>query len=183
MDMKTRALAAGLLFSTTMPVVHAQTPPATFESWGVCPFECCTYREWTVDSDIPVHQDRNDQSPVVFHLRRGESVKGITGVVITEHPAAIRINRELRDGFIEGNREPQLSFKRGDVVYMLTPLGEGSYRFWYKGKVYQSGIDLAAMPGVEGKTMKLTWWKQVRNKAGKVGWTKSEKFGNIDACG
>jgi hypothetical protein len=39
------------------------------------------------------------------------------------------------------------------------------------------------MPGVEGKGMSLTWWKLVRNKAGKMGWTRSERFRNADACG
>jgi hypothetical protein len=66
---------------------------------------------------------------------------------------------------------------------MVSPLGEGSYLFWYDGKVYQSGIALAAMPGVDGLDAKMIWWKQVRNKSGKSGWTLSDKFQNVDACG
>lgn len=170
-----------LLTTTLAPAQEA--PPTPYENWGVCPFECCTYREWTADADVPVHKTRSDQSPVLFRLRKGEPLDALTGVVVTESPAIITIDRAVRDGFIEGDDRPRLSFKPGDVVYMLAPLGEGAYLFWYQGRVYQSGIDLAAMPGVDGKGMELTWWKQVRNKAGKTGWTKSDKFKNADACG
>ena len=170
-----------MLAATT--VAAQPVPPDPYESWGVCPFECCTYREWAADADIPVHQERSDQSRVLFRLRAGERVDALTGVVVTRHPAAIRIDRPVRDGYSKNGDRPLLSLNRGDVVYILAPLGEGSYLFWYQGKVYRSGIDLAAMPGVEGKGMTLTWWKQVRNQSGKTGWTKSERFQNTDACG
>lgn len=180
--MKKIAFAASVLLTTSLAAAQ-DTPPNPFETWGVCPFECCTYREWTADADIPVHEKRSDQSAVLFRLHRRESLDALTGVVVTENPAAIQIDRAVRDGFIEGDDQPRLSFKPGDVVYMLTPLGEGAYLFWYQGKVYHSGVGLAAMPGVDGKGMKLTWWKQVRNKAGKTGWTRSDNFKNADACG
>ena len=92
-------------------------------------------------------------------------------------------HRPVRDGYIDDDPEPRLALNPGDTVTMLAPLGEGFYRFWYRGKVYSSGIDLAAMPGVDGKGMTLTWWKLVRNKAGKMGWTRSDHFQNADACG
>ena len=159
-------------------------PPNPYESWGVCPFECCTYREWTADAEVPVHEKRSEQSPTLFYLRRDESFDALTGVVITENPAAIKVEQAVRDGYIDGNDKPQLSLKPGDIVYMLTPLGEGAYLFWYKGKVYLAGsIEMQGNPGIDGKGMTLTWWKQVRNKAGKIGWTKSDRFRNADACG
>jgi hypothetical protein len=50
--------------------------------------------------------------------------------------------------------------------------------------LHASGIiEMQGNPGIEGKGMTLTWWKQVRNKAGKTGWTKSDHFKNADACG
>lgn len=116
-------------------------------------------------------------------MHRGEAVDGINGVVVTEKAGAVTINRAVHDGYIDGSDQPQLSLSVGDVVYMLAPMGEGSYLFWYDGKVYQSGQDLAGMQGVDGRDAKMIWWKQVRNKAGKSGWTVSEKFQHIDACG
>lgn len=105
-------------------------------------------------------------------------------VVITSTPGVLRVARAVRDGYIDGNKEAQLSLKPGDVVYLLTPLGEGAYKFWYRGKVYQarSGA-MPANPDTGGKGMTPAWWKQVRNNAGKTGWTKSDDFSNVDACG
>lgn len=178
-----RLLAATLLLLANTPTMAQDRPPAGYENWGVCPFECCTYREWTATDDIPVHESRSDRSAVVFRLHSGEDVDGVNGVVVTEKPGPVTINRAVSDGYIEGNDKPQLSFKPGDVVYMLSPLGEGFYLFWYQGKVYKSGIALAAMPGVDGREAKMTWWKLVRNKAGQRGWTESNKFTHVDACG
>jgi hypothetical protein len=66
---------------------------------------------------------------------------------------------------------------------MLTPPDEGAFQFWYKGKVYLAEAGLGALPGADAKDLKVTWWKLVRNKAGRMGWTSSDKFLNADACG
>ena len=168
---------------TSSSVMAQEKPPTPYENWGVCPFECCTYRDWVADDDIPVHERRSETSAIIFRLRPQEHVKALTGVVVTEKPGVVRIDRPVQDGYVDGTDKPQLSLKRGDVVYMLSPLGEGAYLFWYQGKVYHSGIDLAAMPGVDGGAARMTWWKQVKNRAGKKGWTTSNKFSNADACG
>jgi hypothetical protein len=178
-----RLLAAAFLLLTTTLTMAQDRPPDGYENWGVCPFECCTYREWTADDDIPVHKSRSDKSEIEFRLRRGEAVDGVNGVVVTEKPGVVRIDKAVQDGYINGTEKPQLSLKPGDVVYLLSPLGEGFFLFWYQGKVYQSGLALAAMPGVDGREAKMTWWKLVRNKSGKSGWTESNKFTNADACG
>jgi hypothetical protein len=178
-----KLIFAVCMASTAEPVMAQALPPNPYESWGVCPFECCTYREWTADTDIPVHEKRSEQSRILYHLHAGERVDALTGVVVTRNPAPIHIDHAVKDGFTKASKRPLLSFKPGDVVYMLAPLGEGFYLFWYQGKVYRSGIELAALPGVKGDGMTLTWWKQVRNKAGKTGWTQSDHFQNADACG
>ncbi|HEU4373182.1 MAG TPA: hypothetical protein VFS02_06825 [Telluria sp.] len=181
--MMNRLVVAAFLLLTNTPAMAQDRPPAGYENWGVCPFECCTYREWTAADDIPVHERRSDQSAVVFRLHPGDAVDGLDGVVVTERPGAVRINSAVNDGYINGNDKPQLALKPGDVVYMLSPLGEGFFLFWYQGKVYRSGIGLAAMPGVDGSEAKMTWWKLVKNKAGQRGWTVSNKFTHVDACG
>lgn len=160
-----------------------EKPPVKLENWGVCPFECCTYREWTADDDIPIHQNRNEKSAIVFRLRQHEHFDALTGVVVTEKPGVVRIDRPMQEGYVEGSDKPQLSLKAGDIIYLLSPLGEGAYLFWYQGKVYRSSTDLASMPGTDAAQARMVWWKQVRNRAGKKGWTQSDKFSNADACG
>lgn len=190
MDDRYQGLRVNLLsFISFLPFVLAspfaaaqERPPANFENWGVCPFECCQYRDWIADADIPVHESRSDQSAVIFHLHPQEKFRALTGVVVTEKPGVVLIDKPVQDGYVQGNDKPQLTLNAGDKIYMLSPLGEGAYLFWYQGKVYSSGTDLAAMPGADGKAARMTWWKQVKNKAGKQGWTKSDKFSNADAC-
>jgi hypothetical protein len=96
----------------------------------VCPFECCTYREWEAGGDITVHKNRRDESGVVFRLHLGERVDGVDGVVVTEKPGVVTIDRAVHDGYIQGADQPQLSLKPGELVYVLSPLGEGSYPAW-----------------------------------------------------
>lgn len=176
-------LAFAILLLSHGPAFAQKTPPANYESWGICPFECCTYRQWSADGDIPVHKDRNERSPIVFRLHGGQAVEGVTGVVVAEKAGAVTITRAVRDGYVEGSDQPQLSLGTGDVIYMVAPLGEGAYLFWYQGKIYKSGNDLAGMPGGDEREAKFVWWKQVINSAGKSGWTRSEKFKEVDACG
>jgi len=160
-----------------------EKPPANYENWGVCPFECCTYRDWTANDEVPVHSQRDDKSPVTFSVQRGEQVEGLTGVVVTEKPGVLKINRTVDDGFIKGSHAPQLKLHAGDVVYLLTPLGEGYYLFWYHGKVDESGESLRTMPQDETQKSVMKWWKLVRNSKGTMGWTRAEKFDHINACG
>lgn len=172
------------LMAAYCPLTRAQErPPEPYDNWGVCPFECCTYREWTAEADIPVYASRNEQSAVLFRLRRDEQVRALTGVVVTEKAGALRIDTPVRDGYIQGSEDPQLSLKAGEFIYLLAPLGEGSYLFWYHGKTYRSGPGMAAMPQAGANASKMSWWKLVRNKAGQQGWTRSDRFANADACG
>lgn len=175
------SMALSLLFMNGMSAAQ-EKPPLHYENWGVCPFECCTYRDWTAEENIPVHRGRDEKSPVVFQLQKDEQVMALTGVVVTEKPIPVKINKTVKDGFIQKDEAPQLTLHSGDVVYFLTPLGEGYFKFWYRGNVYDSGDNLrAALPDHGVSTM--TWWKLVRNSQGNMGWTRSDKFNNVDACG
>lgn len=173
-------IAAGLLLATTL--AHAQDlPPPAYESAGICPFECCTYRDWTADAEVPVHAIRSERAPVLFRLRRGETVRALTGVVVTDKPGVVKIKSPVHAGSRIDGKGPELSLKAGDVVYPLAPLGEGIYRFWYHGKVYESTEDMLPMPTT--RDVETTWWKQVRNRQGQTGWTRSDQFKGADECG
>ena len=176
-------LAAFFLLTLPLAMAQQQRPPSDYENWDVCPFECCTYREWTADREIPIHASRSDQSAVLFRVRPDETVRAVTGVVVTHKPGVVTLDRPVQDGFVADSDRPQLSLKAGDVVYFLSPLGEGQYLFWYQGKVYRSGGDLASMPGVDARDARMTWWKLVKNRAGNSGWTHSDRFRHVDACG
>lgn len=180
--MRTFILPLALILSS-VPVAAQEKPPIPHEEWGVCPFECCTYREWTAEAEIPVHQSRSENSPVIFRLRDGEKADALTGVVVTTRTGVVKLSKPAQFGYIKGSDQPQLSLPAGSTVYPLSFLGEGAYLFWYHGKVYDSGAMMATEFFQPGGSPETVWWKKVRNKAGKTGWSSSDKFGNADACG
>lgn len=141
-----------------MPVA-ATSPPTLYVDKGACPFECCTYRQWTVRRDTPVYDSVNG-AKVVGVARRGSRVQGVTGEV---HTVPLRTK-----------------LKNGKEVYMLTRLGEGFWKVWDHGRVLESDDDnLNKGPGP-----KSTWWVRIKLPNGVTGWSKSpDNFGNMDACG
>ena len=56
-------------------------PPAVYVDEGACPFECCTYREWTVRKSVTVFDRPNGRETA--HLSKGERLKALTGEVIS----------------------------------------------------------------------------------------------------
>lgn len=68
-----------------------ERPPRTLVGPGACPFECCTYREWSVKADttLVAHPDR--RAPAVGKACKGSRVQGLTGIVITTKPGEIEV--------------------------------------------------------------------------------------------
>jgi len=85
-----------------------QAPPKVFVDPGACPFECCTYRQWTVTSDTALY-DRPEGTKPVSNVRKGETVVAIDGEVRVI-PTPMRVVFEHGD------------FRVGDRVYLLTYL-------------------------------------------------------------
>jgi hypothetical protein len=156
----------------------ALKPPATYVAIGACPFECCTYRTWTVNEDVTL-VDREHGTKVVGVARKGASVEGITGnLSVSPIPAGVLVD------------EPPL--KAGDLFFILDYTGEGLYRYWFNGKVADDEVgqwdegckDECPVVFLEPlKPGHMDWWVKVRMKDGVVGWTnKTERFDHMDAC-
>lgn len=186
-------LALGLLQATAGASEHQSRrdlPPVPFEDHGACPFECCTYRTWTVKTDTDLRVERSDTAPVEVRVRKGDRVDGITGVVITMTLGTARVLRPIT------KVADRLRLNTGETVYVLNYVGEGAWKLWVKGKLYVA--ENARGPddcyGPEHDTVlcpvqivhepATVWWAKVRGRAGKEGWTRQlGHFGDIDACG
>ncbi len=177
------------------PPVSAQTsrttkpgpPPSNYQDVGACPFECCTYRRWDVTAATTFYTDRSDKSAVAFRARKGERVTGVTGVVITLKPGKVMVIKATTIG-----QTRKIRVKPGDVLYLLHYMGEGFFKIWFNGKIYEN-----EMPPVTTSATKAeqeyfqvlnepdtVWWMKVKNSRNQIGWTReNDHFGNVDACG
>lgn len=176
--MKANMLFGGILsLVIAIPFVSGQSsrPPIPFVDKGACPFECCTYRDWTVDKPTAIRSAMRDGSSIAFRLKKGERVKGMTGVVITSQPGEVRVLKRTKIG--------KFTAQLGDTLYLLTYVGEGFHRVWYKGKITEEETyDKTFFRQI--RAPKAVWWVKVKNARGQIGWSREpDNFGNKDQCG
>ena len=152
-------------------------PKMPYRDAGACPFECCTYRDWTANKATVLRTQMNEGSSIAFRVKKGEKVRGVTGVVITARAGVVRALKNTAVG------DNNTRVKTGELLYLLTYTGEGFYDTWFKGKVFSYSF-------YDNKSLKLVseptsvWWVKIRNSKGKVGWTKlPDNFDNKDSCG
>ena len=175
-----------LLISHFVPVVSQSKPPAVYVDRGACPFECCTYRKWKTEKTTVAYSQPDRKSKTVGRFRKGTWVVGLTGNVTTVPSRFTIVKKHGR-------------YKPNDVLWVYTPLGEGFYKVWFMGKMFDEALDYMSGPfeqsapkceetpdcwGKLEKDLKVTWWVKIRSAEGWVGWTdQTENFSNMDACG
>lgn len=170
-------------FSTS--ALSASQPPKIYIDKGACPFECCTYRDWTTRKEIQLMREPNG-TQVVGTTKKGETVKALTGEV---HVIPTPMEIVFKHG----------KFKVGERVFLLTYEGEGVQKVWSNGTISNEEVAFAynmindykncmkpsekCWGRISGK-QDSTWWVKIQLKNGKVGWTKeTDQFDNKDACG
>ena len=166
-----------------------------FVDQGACPFECCVYRTWTVLMDTVLYESE-EFGTVAAVAPAGELVEGVSGAVYTK-PVPVEVTHE-HSPIIPGGREAV-----GERFYLLTYLGEGFNRVWFKGRLFDVSIApmLTHVPhrfvscdkpsfhcwwyiAPEHRRRQSAWHVKVRLHDGVEGWTdQADNFGNKDACG
>jgi len=162
----------------------AQKLSLPYNDVGACPFECCTYREWAANKPTVLVKDMTENSPSVFKIRKGEKVQGVTGVVITTKAGIGRATRNANLEYYDEkkNTTRNVPIKKGEQFLLLTYLGEGVYKVWYKGQILQSSMEDSQFKRLSEP--KSIWWVKIKNRKGQIGWTKlTDNFDNIDSCG
>jgi hypothetical protein len=200
----TRRLAAVIVFATAsaVPLAAQRLAPVPYYEEGACPGECCVYRDWLAEKPIRVHRAMNLRSPVVFTVAAGERVDALTGTVVTTRAGVARVTAETAEiAYTREHPSPRgvdqgtVRARRGEVLYLLTPRGEGFYTAWFRGRLLgdveavtlsRHGTDgqYVEQGGIERDPV-IVWWAKIRNARGQVGWTNqaSEDFGHQDSCG
>jgi hypothetical protein len=188
--LKAFAVSVSLLTGAAYAATPAVQPPTSLTDEGACPFECCTYREWSVKADTPLLEKPADGSKIVGKALKGTRIQGLTGTVIVTTPGQIEVLRPHTGAFGK-------EYKAGDTVWVYTERGEGYFKVWHRGEMYdeEAGfmchdmgcwdrcVEEGTCWGQRITFPKSLWWVKVRTKEGVVGWSKShENFGDMDAC-
>ncbi len=160
-----------LLLGMVVGAWAQSAPPAVVVSKNVCPFEGCTYRDWTASRDVPLYD--KPQGKVIGNVQKNAHVEGISGDIYA-HPVAYRLSKA--DTY---NKLP-----KGTLVYALHPVGEGVWQVWWKGRFLS--VDLSSM-GFNGKGIDYQWWAKVRTRNGDIRWVlinvRDMPFQNTDRHG
>lgn len=155
---------------------RAQGPRLPYSDPGACPFECCTYRNWTANKDTTIYTQMRDGASRAYTVRKGETVRGVTGVVITNRAGIAKAKVAVTIG-------SRTRVAKGETIYLLTYQGEGFFKVWYKGRVI-SGVEIDEDKFNVTRQADAVWWVKIRNRQGKVGWSKlPDNFDNKDQCG
>jgi hypothetical protein len=182
------------LTSNAAPTNQTERPHLPYYDWGSCPFECCTYRNWQAVEPLTIFQRRSKGAKPAFDIKKGEWIRGVTGVVVTYKAGISKVLKPIDVGYLkESNSDkPQLHLMPGDVVYTIHYLGEGFDLFWYRGGFYSdqiAGVEPDTGPPQPDQNIQIVsrpvvvWWVKVRNKEGLTGWTReARKFAHMDSC-
>lgn len=175
----TIAWIAGIIVCFSLAATDELSLP--FEDDGACPFECCTYRQWTVAENTRIYKTRDDKSQVVFTANKGDAVKGVTGIVVTIRPGRALIKKSVALGL-----DDPVTIPAGETLQVLHYEGEGFSKFWFRGKTYSDEIPFPDEETDSIKTLngpETVWWVQIENAKGQSGWSKeTEHFDHMDAC-
>lgn len=161
-------------------------PPAPYVLKGACPFECCTYRDWSVERDTTLYTQPDTKSRPVGVVKAGQWVVGVTGEV---HSTPVR--------FIVGRAYGP--YRPGEVIWVYGYEGEGFFQILSDGQLVSEDLHFSPYGGTSGtrcqddkedcwgtleKEMSNPWWVKIKGQDGLEGWSNQpENFGNVDACG
>lgn len=166
-------------------------PPDTYVDRGVCPFECCVYREWLARAPIQVYRIEGDTTAVAFVLAAGERFLALTGNVHLRPTGIALVRRNLIHSV---GPDVVRRSEAGDTLYVLSYLGESHYNLWSRGEVLEGygcwgeGDEMNAptKPCELIREPREYWWAEVQNQAGLRGWidmnADDDKVGHKDAC-
>jgi hypothetical protein len=164
-------LLAVLAAAPAEAATQRAAPPSPYVDKGACPFECCTYRDWTAKAPL-ILLDKPQGKAKIADVAAGTVVTGLTGEVIST-PAVMVAARALDDTPI----------RKGDRFYVLHYSGEGFWSAWFKGTVYAADLSDYRDDAAPLHDFKADWCVKLR-VGGKTGWVlNTGQFDNMDSCG
>lgn len=162
---------------------RSRTPPEVLTRRGACPFECCTYREWTALEEISVQAEERGREAPLFTIPAGASFLADSGNVHITGIGLVVAADTIQNAYGEPRLLP------GDTAVVLDYLGEGYWRLWHRQEVVEvEGFWGAEHPSPRGSLLgryRSEWWVHIRYQ-GRDGWFQvapGTSFRGADACG
>ena len=165
-----------------------ERPSAPLRVEGACPFECCTYGDWTTTDETTFYEEP-DPASAQWSVPAGTRVEAMSGfVVLTEIGVALAgdsVRLYAEDG---GERLAAA----GDTLFLLDNVGEGFRRVWHRGSVLQTDAVSGFVPEGTGPAAEILteprqeWWARARAPDGRMGWLwmdRTPRMEGADACG
>ena len=164
---------------------HAPDPTKAEIIRGACPFECCTYTNWTATKASPLWPTPDANGESLGRIKAGDSVLALTGEI---HARPIQF-------LVQKEKTP---FHTGDVLWVYDYRGEGLFNVRFKDILQV--VDLGFSPygstaaercetaspacwGTLASPLKPVWWVQVKTRQGLTGWiNQPNNFDGKDSC-
>ena len=162
-------------------------PRAPWVAHGVCPFECCHYGDWRVESALALRDEPSRTASVAGRLAPGADVVGDSGMVRVDTVGIVVVTGRVTD---DGSG---LDFAPGDSLLLLDYQGEGFYRAWLRGHsfgVSQFWDSTGTSGGRLVRAPSARWWAHLTTLQGADtvhGWLDmsddSVRVSGTDSCG
>ena len=157
----------------------ARVPEELLVRRGACPFECCTYGDWTARAPYHVYAAERDTGEPLFTIPAGTTFHADSGNVHITGSALVAVADSVRDG-------DYWAFGAGDTLLVLDYIGEGHYNVWHDGEVR----DVEGFWGAERMPLvaellgqyEAQWWVHVTLTDGRTGWLRNDPPRQIDGA-
>ena len=176
--MSTKFVLSLVLFGF-MGTALADPPFTLFVDQGACPGEGCTYGNWRVTKTALLRAKPDTDAQVVGRVTPGTHVNALTGEVHV-------IPRQ----FVVSKPNPHGRYKRGDVLWVYTYAGEGNFKVWFDGTIFNEDLGFSPYGGSSGTRCQespecwgelkgeyqQTWWVRIKTDKGLTGWSDAKNF-------
>lgn len=139
---------------------------------GKCPGEGgCRFGEWEATDEVTVYRDYSENPSTHFKVKKGEKVEGITSILEVYRLGELLVKEDVEIP------EQGIYLQKGETVNTYYYLGEG----YFSASVDGEDVEVPGIDCCDEKTKpKTALWLQVRNEAGKIGWTNQvDRFDGI----
>src|SRR5436309_4762366 len=167
------------------PSMAPDTSP-TFVVHGACPFECCQYGHWRLESNVVLRTAPQRDADSAGGLAAGRAVRADSGVVVM-HPVGVAL--VISPPAVSGEGD-SLPFAVGDTVEMLNYEGEGYAKVRWHSRELSVSIDGWDTLGTKGvriiRRPVQAWWVHMTDSTTKQrGWVLMDgvRVEGSDACG